>query len=240
MHPGALAQDDEGGAEVWGVTFHPLAAPPAQAAPWQVYHAVVPPPPPPGGPAGVETNQLRIELAHPGDKGDPRLFRFVIGARQPDDSFKECLIVQADGTVIMLGENVLVNGRVLEGPVQADPADPRFGATLVQEALRGVAATTALKITIERPQPNSLVYTVTNTTKDSTFKCSAVFENVLKDQAFIRQGPVGGEFTLKPSETSLAEVDASTLPVGSVVSVLVIGLDQNNKVVEAKNSYTIQ
>lgn len=267
LFPGLLT--DTGGQD-WGVTIRPLARLPAEAAPWQVYHAVVKPEEPPQGGAAApedaaakqsakDIHQLRIEIQNPGDTGDPRLHRFVIGKRvaevedeadeAPADGvvvepavtentqipFTECLIVQADGTVAMLGDIIRVNGQVLEGPVQANPDDPRLAAALVGASARFAPSSTALKVDITLPSgEKKVIYTITNTTS-SQFICSPLYERIYQldsqGQAGnpVRQGSIGGQLAIMPNNSITVEASTEDLPKDQNLrySIRVIGADQN-------------
>jgi hypothetical protein len=250
LFPGLLA--DSGGQE-WGVTFQPLAQLPAEAAPWQVYHGVVKPEEPPQGAAAVqsakEIHQLRIEIQNPGDTGDPRLYRFVIGrrlaeAQDEDDEapadavvdepalidetpipFTECLIVQADGTVAMLGATLRVNGQVLEGPVQANPEDPRLAAVLVQGASRGVPSTTSLTAAVlYETATKKLQYKVTNNTL-TQYYCNPIFQNIWtinsenKLVTKLRGQNFGGSFIIPASDSVTFDVETTDLVGKGLLSV---------------------
>lgn len=252
LFPGLLTGTES---QDWGMTFHPLAQLPAQAAPWQVYHAVVKPEEAPqaGAASPIDTaaakqspkeiHQLRIEVQNPGDTGDPRLYRFVIGKR--DDAagadgdaeapFIECLIVQADGTVAMLGDQVRVNGQVLEGPVQANPEDPRLAAALVAASARFAPSSSALAVQIKLlAAEKKLRYTITNTTA-SQFICSPLYEKIVPldsenhEGIPVRQGSIGGQLTILPNNSLPVEVTAGDLPENQRLRVWirVIGADQN-------------
>ena len=107
------------------IDFEPLAAPPAAAAPWQIYRVEV-------EKDGKTHQQLRFEIGHPGKKGDPANFQLAIGVKT-DDVFNACLIVKADCSVTIPKDAKLVmnSGRIIEGPIQPGripPAPTRRGA----------------------------------------------------------------------------------------------------------------
>jgi hypothetical protein len=105
------------------LNFRPLAATPAAAAPWRIYRTSV-----------TEDNatirQLRFEFFHPGDKGEAACYRFAIGTRN-DEGFSSCLKLSADCT-LTITENLTIGGQLVEGLIQADPTDKRFGAMVAQ------------------------------------------------------------------------------------------------------------
>jgi len=113
-----------------GVEFRPLAAPPKEAAPWQIYHAVE-------SQDGAPIHQLRLELAHPADKGEASLYKLVIG-HADSNRFVPCLTVTADCTVTVHGDLVTLE-QLVQRPVQPDPDDPRFTDALLDQWLQGIA-----------------------------------------------------------------------------------------------------
>jgi len=92
-------------------------APPKTAQPWRMYAVT-------GiegeGDAQKPFTEMRIELFHPGNEGDPGNYRLEINAPNGVPLFT----VVADGTVIARG-NVKAD-EILVAPVTADPTDPRF------------------------------------------------------------------------------------------------------------------
>jgi hypothetical protein len=118
--------------------FRPLKAPPKAAAPWQVYHVKT-------TKDGVESHELRVEIANPGKQGDPANTIFVVGGVQANQ-FKAALRVAADGTVTI--GTLMVRGQVVEQPIDADPNDPRFGAKLAAQLSQGLPIQSNIKIEI--------------------------------------------------------------------------------------------
>jgi hypothetical protein len=114
-----------------GVEFRPLASSPEEAAPWQIYHAVE-------SQEGAPIHQLRLELAHPADQGEASLYKLVIG-HADSSGFMPCLSVTADCTVTVHGNlsNLVIQGQLVQRPVQADPDDPRFTDALLDQWLQG-------------------------------------------------------------------------------------------------------
>jgi hypothetical protein len=220
--PGLFNDSADALGKNWGMEFQQLPKPPAAAAPWQIYHTIV------KQEDGQQIHQLRVEIENPGDKGDPRLFRFVIGTRPTPDTFEECLIVQADGTVAMLGKKIRVIGRVMEGPVQADPQDPRLAAALMEAAARGVPSSTKLTAKIELDDHKLKGYSITNHT-GSLFTCSPLYENIRKagSRTPIREGPVGNLITVPANSSVRLDADLNGLTGKLVVAIRVIGVDQN-------------
>ena len=122
-------------AEPSGIEFASLEAPPAQAAPWQIYAIA----------ASQQQNlhaQLRFEIANPGQKqGDPARYEWVIGNQNNQNSdqleFNPLLSVRADGTVVINGD-LTIKGQLVEGPIQADIDDERFRDALLNRWTDGL------------------------------------------------------------------------------------------------------
>lgn len=117
------------------VIFRPPVSLPAEAAPWQVYRTTI-------AKDKKQVRQLRLELAHPGDEGDPQLHKLAIGTSDATGQFNPCLTVTADCLVTIVGD-LKVNGQLIEGAIKADPTDPRFGAELLNQWSKGVASANA-------------------------------------------------------------------------------------------------
>lgn len=117
------------------VIFRPPVALPAEAAPWQIYRTTI-------TRDKKQVRQLRVEVAHPGDDGDPRLNKLAVGHSEATGEFTSCLTVTADCLVTIVGD-LKVNGQLIEGAIKADPTDPRFGAELLNQWSKGVAAAKA-------------------------------------------------------------------------------------------------
>lgn len=107
------------GLTVGSATFGATPAPEA-AAPWRAYRT------------GAD---LRVEIEHPGDKGDPG--RRALSVLYDDEGPQRRLTVLADGTAIVGGE-LVVEGLLNPGPIAVDPDDPRFRAALVDRWLGGI------------------------------------------------------------------------------------------------------
>jgi hypothetical protein len=196
------------------LNFRPLAATPAAAAPWQIYRT------------SVKENkrpiqQLRFEIAHPGDKAAPELSRLVIGKRAAG-VFSACFTVSADCTLTIEGD-VNVGGQLVEGPVQPDATDPRFAGLLAQNWLVGtkvgeVGATTGtiqgtVTDTNRVPMPNVSV----------ELKSNAFTRNIVTDLVgrFVAPViPIGGyTITAEPPGFKRTVVQ-TTLDRGGTVDVL--------------------
>ncbi len=117
-----------------GVEFEPMTSPPAAAASWQIYHAMV-------KEGDRSIHQLRFEIDHPGDKGDPTHYRLAIGHSDASGNFQPCLSVDANCTVTIHGQGsyLATDGAIVQGPIQADPNDPRFGDALIDGWVHGLA-----------------------------------------------------------------------------------------------------
>jgi hypothetical protein len=220
----------------WGLEVRPLPQPPAEAAPWQVYHAVV------KQQDGQEIHQLRVEIENPAEKGDPRLYRFVVGTREDTGAFEECFIVQADGTVIMLGQNIHVTGRVMEGPVQADPQDPRLAGALIEGATLGVPSSTSLTARIVVEDKKLKGYSITNNT-NRQFTCNPLYESIrnAKTQAIVREGSIGStSFTVPVGSPYKVDADLTGLSGDLIVRISVIGADTNGNYAKAGDEATVK
>jgi hypothetical protein len=101
--------------------------PPAAASPWSVYR--------------TKARQLRIEIGHPGKKGDPARYRLVVGRRRRDGHFARWLSVSANRVVEIEGA-LRVNGLIVQGPAPADSHNERFVAAAVAARLHGIKAVT--------------------------------------------------------------------------------------------------
>ncbi len=110
-----------------GVEFR-AATLPVAAAPWSVYRTQV-------ERDGRQVNQLRVEIAHPGDEGDPARNRFVVGVIT-GGAFSPCLSVDADCRVVV-HDDLEVKGLLVEGVIDADPSDPRFAAATAESFVQG-------------------------------------------------------------------------------------------------------
>jgi hypothetical protein len=115
-----------------GINFEALVEVPKQAMPWKIYKVDVLQKDQP------RINQLRLEIFHPGKEGDPSQQRLVVG-RVLNDKFVPSLTVSADCQVTIHGE-LTVDGEIVEGPIQADLDDPRFGSALLGGWLEGELA----------------------------------------------------------------------------------------------------
>jgi hypothetical protein len=138
-------KDLEGGYSS-GFTFETPVEEPIQAMPWRMYHTQAKQPEQPGQPPPPPVEQLRMELFHPEDRGNPALSELVIGATEPvpgvtqEEKFVPHLRVGADGSVTIYGD-LTVMGSLTQGPVQADPTDPRFVKAVLDGLGRGSSAT---------------------------------------------------------------------------------------------------
>jgi hypothetical protein len=113
-----------------GLSFTPLPAVPEAATPWSAYRVTVPE-------AGRTLSQLRLEVGHPGDKGDPLRYALGVGAIDDNGDFERGLTVTSGCTVIV-GGDLNVEGLLSLGPVGADPDDPRFRGAVLLRWMRGI------------------------------------------------------------------------------------------------------
>jgi hypothetical protein len=129
-------------------------------------------------------------------------------------TFQPLLTVKADGNVELAGDLVIREGQLIQGPIPADPNDPRFQTALATQWARGLAqgvstlATGGLSVTFAltdaTPQPNVVHYTVTVQSS-----ASVPLDPVQVNQHITYQGrtsdqPDGGRipsFRLEPGQT---------------------------------------
>ncbi len=124
--PGGGDKETPGAARM--ISFRPLKTTPEVAAPWQIYRT------------SIKTEQrtiqeLRVELGHPGDKGDPKLARLSIGTRA-SNQFTTRFTLGADCTLTING-NVTVMGELIESPIKPDAEDPRFTELIASQWIKG-------------------------------------------------------------------------------------------------------
>jgi hypothetical protein len=108
-------------------------APPAAAA-WSLYRTTIK-----SEPGGRTVRQLRIEIGHPGEKGDPARYRLVVGQAGEDGQFAPLLSVSSNRVVKVFGP-VTVRGLIVQGAVPANESNPRFAAAAVAARLLGIRA----------------------------------------------------------------------------------------------------
>jgi hypothetical protein len=251
---GDLAVAEAGARAAWSIELRPLSAPANVAMPWEMYHTVV-------TQNNTPIHQLRVEIGHPGDQGDPSRHQLVIGGWLDNPpGFDACLRVTADCTVEILGD-LHVTGQILEGPVQADPDDPRFGAALLERWLRALTTAgtqtdafyNALEVSLDTPYEISpgetLSYSVTvRNTSASEVTNIQLYETLSVRGRIERQGRMGSnELTLGPNQA----VEISTAGIGMdyevqgdeagdiIVAVMALGVGAAANVVQASDRQTV-
>ena len=100
-----------------GVGFSGSLDPPKSASPWTIYRTGIP------QKGGAPVNQLNFEVAAQ-ENNTPGGNTAAIG-RAADGKFQSCLTVSPSGDVTVTGV-LRVQGLFYEGPIAADPTDPRF------------------------------------------------------------------------------------------------------------------
>jgi hypothetical protein len=125
--PMAAAADPQAPKAVRRLIVRPSPAADA-AAPWTLSRTELHPP------GAVARRQLRFEIGMPTNDVAPARHRLAIGTPGHD-----CLTVDAGCTVTVHGD-LVVRGRLIEGPVPADPGDPRFEAAVVGTWAAGLSA----------------------------------------------------------------------------------------------------
>jgi hypothetical protein len=171
IHPPTKASADTHTGIKFAHTQEPVAA-----SPWTFYRTRV-------VRQGRSVDQLRIEIAHPGDGGDPTRNRFIVGTRDASDEsdvFHPCLTVNADGTVIA-HDCIEVRGQLRRSPATVDRNDPRYataavdgfvqGFTGAARGIAGVLTDIVLAVTVSSggtpTQGQDFSYTVTVTNSGS-------------------------------------------------------------------------
>lgn len=141
-------------AEGYAVEVAPLGVPETkQAMPWNLYRIEK------QDESGATSTELRFESFDPGDKDDPTLYQFVIGKGEgiPEDGrFEPCLSVDAACNVTVHGQ-LIVEGELIQSPVQVDPTDPRYVDQLYQSWEQGVSAALAASSSLEAEISNIVV-----------------------------------------------------------------------------------
>lgn len=242
------------------VRFLPLAATPEVAAPWQIYRTSIQ-----EGPRTIK--QLRIEIGHPGDKGDPKLSRLVIGTRD-GDNFSPCLTVTSDCEVTIEG-SLTVSGELIRGPITPDLGDPRFtdeianqwalGTLIAEEKLGGLfsgvnSGELSALITddqerrldgriIAPDQPLSYFFLIRNTSTSTITNIQLYVNATFGDDSRPEKLPPT-QFSLTPGENRLVEASAPLDPGGNEglinISVSVLGVGPQPKVIAAADSAVIR
>ncbi len=157
-----------------GLSYPAVLPLPAAALPWSLYRTAIPILGPDGQPADPPVpplDQLRLEMFHPGDEGDPARRRFSIGAYAPADpttgapaGYRPCLTVRADCQVEVAGA-VTVTGELIAMPIPADPSDPRFVEALLQSFHGGMAASDDRLVPTPRLEPEIVLEPAPNLTR---------------------------------------------------------------------------
>ena len=131
------AFDDQAHEDRWGIAFKAVRETPKVARPWTIYRTrVLPEGTPPTGPT---LEQLRFEIGHPGEKGDPSRYRLVVGHRDDTGAFQKSLTIEANGNVTV-HKHLNVTGRIKPSPIGVNVADPRFQIELLARWTQGVTS----------------------------------------------------------------------------------------------------
>ena len=235
--------------QVRSVQFDPMAAPPEEAAPWRIYHVVV-------TESDMPMHQLRLEIGHPGDEGDPTRHKLVVGHTDDSGAFVPCLTITADCTVTVHGD-LISQGQVIEGPIQADPDDPRFGVALLDRWVRGLATAGTqvdafyageLAVEVEAPEAvwsgEELSYTVVvrNSGRGAVTDVQ-VHETLAVNDKVQRREEVERGLTLEPGAS--AELGRTFQVPGDGadtirIAVMALGVGPAGSVVSASASRTVQ
>jgi hypothetical protein len=213
-----------------GLRLLASATPPAQAAPWRIYHTTA-------VEDGTPVDQLRVEIGHPGDTGDPATHRLVIGQVGRRGQFLPCLVVTSGGEVIVRGD--LNARRLVMGSIQADPDNPAFTAAVAGAWTQGLASpgalvdnlrSDALAVTVNVPGPVAAGrpprYTATVRNTGSTpLSYVAVFESLLVGGTVARRGWIAAGLSLAAGGSRIATPRSDPLnPPGQAGDVLSVGV----------------
>jgi uncharacterized repeat protein (TIGR01451 family) len=237
-----------------GIEFETLKAVPEKAAPWQIYQAELKS----KENENLESpiHQLRLEIANPGDKGDPSRYLLGIGSYQ-NGAFEPCLSVGADCTVTV-NSTLRVEGQIIEGPIQADPDDPEFRDAVegrwmyglgetdgkVVDAFLGSTLQVSLSVGVTTSLVNEMIeYSVTVTNIGQNALTDITLTEALSlDGELIQDSTLAGTSELEPQETFVFE-DRSYTPdqVGSLtINATVMGVGPVANPVSGTDSATIQ
>jgi hypothetical protein len=193
-----------------GAEFLPLEPTPAEALPWQIYRTVVS-----GGEGVRPINQLRFEIGHPGDEGDPTLHKFVVGWQSPGKTnVKDCLTVDA-GCNVTVKDELEVEGQLIESPIPADLDDPRFPIEVATRWIRGLeAAIDAVYVTMELSldvvdttyPKQDLPYKIKiHNTGPAAISDITVEERLTLDGDLVQEGTLIQKLTLSPGRFKVIE-----------------------------------
>jgi hypothetical protein len=114
-----------------GLQFATPIPVPETPAPWRIYRVAA-------DPEGAHPAELRFEIGHPGDKGDPTTHKLVLGDVD-DGAILPWLTVTADCTVTVHGD-LIVEGQVIRAPVPSNPDDPAFAGVVTDAWAKGISA----------------------------------------------------------------------------------------------------
>jgi hypothetical protein len=198
-----------------GVVLAEGVPPPKAAWPWQVYRASVP-----NKDTGQTDEQLRIEIFHPGKKGDPARYRLAVGLPGEDvgaaPGFQAALTVAADGTVTV-ANNLKVAGQL----IKAAPADGLNTASSSADLLAGAAGSQGLTVKVTYAVVNGPPYVlalsavVSNGRSSGTITGVTVLANVTVTPA----PPLPGATQAVPSASSVVLQQGLAIPAGGAVPV---------------------
>ncbi len=180
----------------------PIAAPEV-AAPWQLYRTAV-------ATEKKALAQLRLELFHPGDKGNPADNQWVVGYWDGND-FIKCFQVAADKTVTVFNDVMMQPGKqVNEGPVEMDLADERFAATLLGNMVSGMStAAPQVDAIYNTPLEIKLTSLSSPNSRDLTFtytvSISNLMETAIQNIRFLELQVVEGRSQKERHSTNMIE-----------------------------------
>lgn len=234
----------------------PLGATPEQAAPGQLYRVQ--------GDDESPIDDVRLEIASPGDEGDPSRYRFAVGLLQPtgrsSPHFVPCLTVDA-GCVVRLRGTLRPCGLVVQGPAQADPSDPRFVNEVLSnwlQALTDAGVTldafysAGLRARIEGFPTGPVIpdgpveYSVSVTNQSQSHIRDVTVAESMAIDGETEAGPtqIDGPLTISPQQTmtTLRDATAPDIPGPGTLTVLVAaaGFGRSDEPVLALASRSVQ
>ncbi len=183
--------------------FDEPVAVPEVAAPWQLYRTAV-------ATEKKAMAQLRLELFHPGDKGNPADNQWVVGYWDGND-FIKCFQVAADKTVTVFNDVMMQPGKqVNEGPVEMDLADERFAATLLGNMVSGMStAAPQVDAIYNTPLEIKLTSLSSPNSRDLTFtytvSISNLMETAIQNIRFLELQVVEGRSQKERHSTNMIE-----------------------------------
>jgi hypothetical protein len=221
--------------------------PPQSASPWTIYRTTVEQKTgPPEKQMIVQLHQLNIELP-PVDDNNPAGISAAIG-READGKFQSCLTVSPSGDVTITGK-LRVQGLVYEGPIAADPSDPRFVVNLANAAAGNSADAGLGPLAVEVGGPDKskvgdVPYTLAFTNNGTALvRVVEVQEIITLDNKLIAPTaePIKLPFSLYPGVIKPLNRNVNLSQAGRLaIGVRVVGAAPDGSPLNAKDAILIQ